>query len=358
MSNPNLKYPLIALALVALMLSPALFWLQPENPALEIDSDFTTPPQPAETQLAGTRLAGTASPDQPLNVVVTIAPLHSLATAIMAGIAEPHLLLAGAASPHNWVLKPSDSNRLKQADLIFRIAPEFESFLDRPVRALGKQAHLVDLINTEGLTLLPIRKLDLSHPSDPDPDLDQDPDPDYGRAGTIDPHIWLDPQNALILAAAINEKLASYDPVNASRYQKNFLALTRQLTALDQELAQILAAVKNHRFIVLHDFLQYFEHRYQLNLAAIIATNPHQLPGAAHLDEIKALITRENIPCLLREPQFTAPIINRLAENTAAVIVPIDPIGVNLPPGATLYQQLMRQNARNLASCLSPQNAN
>lgn len=351
MSDPNLKYPLIALALVTLMLSPALFWLQPENPVLEIDSDFTTPPQPAGFQLAGTRLAGTANPDQPLNVVVTIAPLHSLVTAIMAGIAEPYLLLAGATSPHNWALKPSDSNRLKQADLIFRIAPEFENFLDRPVRALGKQAHLVDLIDTEGLTLLPMRKPDLSHPPDPGPD------PDHGQAGTIDPHIWLDPQNALILAAAINKKLASHDPANASRYQKNFRALARQLTALDQELAQILAATKNHRFIVLHDFLQYFEHRYQLNLAAIIAANPHQLPGAAHLGSIKALITRENIPCLLREPQFAAPIINRLAENTAAVIVPIDPIGVDLPPGAALYQQLMRQNARNLVSCLSSQNA-
>ncbi|MGA8771495.1 MAG: zinc ABC transporter substrate-binding protein, partial [Rhodomicrobium sp.] len=49
------------------------------------------------------------------NVVVTIKPIHSLAAAILEGVAEPKLLLEGAASPHAYALKPSDAEALSRA---------------------------------------------------------------------------------------------------------------------------------------------------------------------------------------------------------------------------------------------------
>ena len=92
------------------------------------------------------------------NVVVTIKPVHSLAAAILEGIAEPKLLLDGAASPHSYALKPSDAEALSNADAIVRVSENLEVFLDKAIGALPGKARVIDLDKTPGLTLLPVRR--------------------------------------------------------------------------------------------------------------------------------------------------------------------------------------------------------
>ena len=69
-----------------------------------------------------------ASPVQAApKVVATIAPVHSLVSGVMAGVAAPDLLLPGGASPHSYALKPSDARMLATADLIVAVGPTLES---------------------------------------------------------------------------------------------------------------------------------------------------------------------------------------------------------------------------------------
>ena len=56
-------------------------------------------------------------------------------------------------------------------------------------------------------------------------------------------HIWLDPDNAKVLAAAIASALADADPGNASIYRSNAKRLREQLDELDRSLAARLASV-------------------------------------------------------------------------------------------------------------------
>ena len=65
-------------------------------------------------------------------VVATIKPLHSLVSFVTAGIAEPHLLIRSAASPHGYALRPSDAGALENARVIFRIDENFEATLSGP----------------------------------------------------------------------------------------------------------------------------------------------------------------------------------------------------------------------------------
>lgn len=55
-------------------------------------------------------VGGTAVAAEP-KVMVTIKPVHSLVAAVMAGVAEPGLLIDGTGSPHTFALKPSDAKR-------------------------------------------------------------------------------------------------------------------------------------------------------------------------------------------------------------------------------------------------------
>ena len=69
-------------------------------------------------------------------VVVSIKPLHSLAARVTDGVTAPRLLIAGAASPHSYSLKPSDMTALEEAGVVFWLGPAFEAFLMQPLAAV------------------------------------------------------------------------------------------------------------------------------------------------------------------------------------------------------------------------------
>ena len=91
-------------------------------------------------------------------VVVSIKPIHALVAGVMQGVAEPQLLVKGGASPHGYVLRPSDARALSRADLIVWVGPQLESFLKKPLATLGKRARQLQLTEALADQLLPLRK--------------------------------------------------------------------------------------------------------------------------------------------------------------------------------------------------------
>ena len=95
-----------------------------------------------------------ASATEPARVVATIKPIHSLVAAVMQGAGAPRLLIGGGASPHTYSLKPSDARALQNADVIFWVGKDLETFLEKPLTALPKTARVVELAAAPGMTLL------------------------------------------------------------------------------------------------------------------------------------------------------------------------------------------------------------
>lgn len=87
-------------------------------------------------------------------VVSSIKPVHSLVSAVMAGLGESTLLVNGASSPHNFSLKPSQATALQEADVVFWVSDELETFLVKPMETIATNAHSVELMATEGMLLL------------------------------------------------------------------------------------------------------------------------------------------------------------------------------------------------------------
>src|SRR5699024_12770426 len=66
-----------------------------------------------------------------VQILTSIQPVQLIAAAIQDGQGEPQVLLPPGASPHYFVLRPSDAKRLDQADLFYWIGPDLENFLPR-----------------------------------------------------------------------------------------------------------------------------------------------------------------------------------------------------------------------------------
>ena len=81
------------------------------------------------------------------NVAASIKPIHSLVSSVMEGIAVP-LLLVEAGSPHTYSLKPSQAKYLQEADAVFWVAHDVETFLEKPLESIPKNTWWLKLGET------------------------------------------------------------------------------------------------------------------------------------------------------------------------------------------------------------------
>jgi zinc transport system substrate-binding protein len=304
---------------------------------------------PVLASLVGVVLLGLcAGPVHALpKVVVSIKPIHSLVAGVMAGIAEPELIVAGGASPHTYSLKPSDAGRLEAADLVFWIGPIFEGFLVKPLAALAGRAELVELDRVPAIALLPAR---IGGAWEPDPD-----EPAQGRNASAlekDGHLWLDPANAKAIVRLAVDRLSARDPENAARYAANGAALEQRIDALDERLRQRLLPVQHVPFVVFHDAYHYLEHRYGLAAIGSITVDPEHRPGAKRLQAIRAKVLRSRARCVFSEPQFEPRLVQTVIAGTGADTGVLDPEGAALSRGPDLYFVLMDRLADALVACL------
>ena len=93
-----------------------------------------------------------------INVEASVKPLHSLVSGVTEGVQKPDLIVKGAASPHTYSLKPSQAKQLEEADLVFWMGHELESFLEQPLEAIATKAKVVELIDSQGLKRLDMRE--------------------------------------------------------------------------------------------------------------------------------------------------------------------------------------------------------
>ncbi len=294
-------------------------------------------------------LRATAESGAGVEVVASIAPVHSLVARVMQGAGTPYLLLPPGASPHDLALRPSGAAALERAALVFWVGPRLERRLERPLTTLAAGARVVRLADTTGLTRLALRKgaVFAAH--------DHASDPAHAEDET-DPHLWLDPENAKLWLGAVAAALAGADPKHRALDLANADAAQAELDALAAEIDARLAPIRGRPFVVFHDSFHYFEHRFDIAAAGAVALGDARAPGPARIarirDRIRALGSAPGAVCLFREPQFRSALVATVAEGTGVRIGLLDPLGASLRPGPDLYPELLRGLAESLAGCL------
>jgi zinc transport system substrate-binding protein len=301
---------------------------------------------PIATLAVALALAPAAAAGAP-RVVVTIKPLPSLVAGVMEGVGTPELLIRGAASPHTYSLRPSEARLLENAQIVFWISESLETFMERPLAALGSKARVVEVMRAPGVSLLPGRRGG-AWGSRAAGEHDGS-----GHAGG-DPHFWLDPDNARAIVHVAAEVLGEADPGNRGRYAANAVGLVARIGDLDAGLLARLSPVREVPFVVFHDAYQYFERRYALRAVGSIAVGPERAPGARRIREIREKIRGSGARCVFSEPQFSPAILGNLVEGTGVRTAALDPLGVDLPAGPDAWFALMRSLGASLAGCLGP----
>ncbi len=298
-------------------------------------------------------MEGPAWAADPPRVVVTLKPIQALAASVMAGVGRPELLVRGTAAPSSFSLRPAEVRLMNTSAIVVFVSESLETFIVRALENLPQDARVVELMAADGLKLLP-QRLGLNWVEDDTPRASPRPlgtDPGAEDIDT-DPHIWLDPDNARAIAAALADELSDADPGRAQIYARNLQALGQRLTQLDQEIAKTMSGIKASPFIVLHDSFQYFERRYGLAAAGAVSRRPDVRPSPRRVSQVRARIAETGATCVFGEPQFPQAHAKMVSDGTPAKLGQLDALGATLPETAEAYPALLKGIAEGFKACL------
>ena len=350
-----------------------------------------------------------------IKVVASIKPIHSLASYLMDGIAKPDLIVDGYASPHGFAMKPSHAKMLQNADLIFWVGEDLESFLEKPLSSIAKKAEKIELMDTKGLQVLKFRERNIfdehdhddhghddhgkkeddhddhghddhgkkeddhdhddhgkkedDHDHDDHGKKEDDHDHDHDDHGKKEDdhddhghddhdghaHGEFDPHIWLdpINAKAMLNEMAEHLIENDPKNEAKYKSnLAKALQEIDKLTIDVMTDLSSSvSSIVFHDAYQYFEERFNVKVLGAFTVNTDVMPGAEQLSEIREIIEHDKVACVFSEPQFNPDIINAVAKDMKIKTGVLDPLGATLDPGQDLYFNLMRNMSASFTGC-------
>lgn len=289
-----------------------------------------------------------------VQILTSIKPLQLIAAAIQTGQGEPQVLLPPGASPHYFVLRPSDAKRLDQADLFYWIGADLENFLPRLLKQRSQLSVAVQTLPE--LQLRYFTEPQHQHHEDEHADEHADNLVEHDHAhqpGAVDAHLWLLPHNARVIAQRMSADLSALDPDNALSYAANLRAFNQRLDVLDQQLQAQLKPLQGKSFFVFHEAFNYFEQAYGLQHAGVFALSSELQPGAKHVSQMRTRLQQAGPSCVFSEPPMQPRLAHTLADGLPVILAELDALGSNIEVNAEGYEQLLQRLAEQFSTCLT-----
>jgi len=279
-------------------------------------------------------------------VLADTAPVHSLVAIVMGDLGSPELIVAPGTSPHDASLTPSEAQALTEADLIIWTGNGFLPWLGESIASLAPQAQVVSLLETDGWDPLPPPEGEHGHE-----DGQEEYEHDEDHAG-MDPHAWLDPNVAVSWLGHISSALAKADPDNAETYRQNTIYASEALISMKFAIQERLEPLAGNGYAVGHDAYRYFGRTTGLPPSYAIAHFDGAEPAPSDIAALREAVVSGEVQCLLLDAESKSSWAETLGEGAMLRTATVDPDGVTLEPGPSLYPQLMENLAAALESCL------
>ena len=277
-------------------------------------------------------LPASPTPAEPIQVVATFPVLKDLVEQIGRERVKVTSLLTGLESEHTYTPKPTDILAIHDARMLVQIGLGLEVWVDALIKNADNRRLLIVTTST-GIALIKNQG-------------DRDTSHSLG-----DPHIWLDPENAKLMARQITEGLMKIDPAYKKYYMHNQAAYFKELDQTLRLLLLKLKPIRNKKIITHHAAWPYFARRFGLNIRGVIVSQIGTEPSAKHLAELIQTVRREQIRVIVSEPQLNPKLPQILAQETGAQVVVLTPIPGAIA-GAETYRSMIEYDVDQLVDAL------
>lgn len=194
-------------------------------------------------------------------VSVSNHPMFLLSQAVTEGTPDAKQILQAGDVGHHGSISPSDMKTIKDSKFVVWFGSALENSLTGSLKTAPNAIALFDL---NAFNRHPLR------------DVTGKP-----IAGTLDPHIWLDPENAKAITRALAAIHSHANPQYKATYQANAKKFAQRM---DKAVASVQQGTqKNRPYWAYHDAYQYIEKAAQIQLAGSLSPDHHLAPKASQL---------------------------------------------------------------------------
>ena len=286
---------------------------------------------------------------QNTSIASSIRPIAMLLSAVTGDETSVNILLPGNMSPHDYRLKFSDIKLIKESELFFWIGPNLESGISKAVKTHGT-TNIIKLMDIDDLSW-PKTTTELSHShTDHNHGHDNEYESYEGVKDNRDPHIWLNPKNAVAIVATINELLAKKYPEKKEIFEINTNNFEASLKSLNIVIRERLEEIKHKGFLVAHDGYRHFVDFYDLNQLGVVDLTDDISSSAKHKGNLNKLIDKTS--CIFTDPQHTSKAANQLAKKFDIKSRELDLLGHNVPLGKKSYIDFLSKLSETVVECL------
>ncbi|WP_096271903.1 metal ABC transporter solute-binding protein, Zn/Mn family [Paucisalibacillus globulus] len=134
---------------------------------------------------------------------------------------------------------------------------------------------------------------------------DHSEEEDSHHHGDEDPHIWLDPHRAILLAENIKDSLVNLKPDAKEDFEKNFEALKSNLEDLDEQFHHVVETKENPEMLVSHAAYGYWEESYGIKQIPIAGLSSSQEPSQSELAQLIKLAKDKGFKYIIFEQNVT-----------------------------------------------------
>jgi zinc transport system substrate-binding protein len=274
-----------------------------------------------------------------LKVVASIFPLYEFSREVGGDAADVTLLLPPGLSPHSFEPTPRDIKLIRDADIFIFNGAKMEPWLDDVIS--GKDNRDLIVVDAgDGVKSLMV--------SDGHDDHDGRDNGDSLRG--VDPHFWLDFDNAQMQVNNILKAYIEVDQDNSALYEERARAYNERLTELDLLYKDALKNCSVNDIISSGHFaFGYMARRYGFDHHSVFDISHGTEPTPKKLIEIIETIKGEKIKYVFAEELVDSRLARTLREETGAEILLVSPAGnisKKMFDSGTTFIEIMEDNLK------------
>lgn len=250
-------------------------------------------------------------------------------------------LVPSGMEPHDFEPKTRDITRLKAANVFIYNGAGMEGWVDKVIQS-AENKDLIVVEASKGIKLL----------NGNDVNKDQK---DATHENQNDPHVWLNPQNAITELSAIKDAFVKADPKNKSYYEQNFETYKTKFNELDNEYKTEVASFKQKDIVVAHAAFGYLCNAYGLKQVAIEGLNAESEPTAARMAEISKFAKDNNVKVIFFEELVSPKVAETIAKEAGAktdMLNPVEGLTEDDKVNGKEYISIMKDNLEALKKAL------
>ena len=239
-------------------------------------------------------------------ITVSIAPFKYFVEEIAGDDFKINVMVPAGANPHIYEPFPEQINKLRRS--VAYISNGY----------LGFEMTWLDRFYETNRTM---KRLSLSDKIDP---LISEHHHEGGHVEGADPHYWVSPICAMIMALSVKEFLCGLNPLQRQKYETNYLGLVTKIQETDKKAQNLFSGVQNRSFMIFHPNLGYLARDYGLEEIPVEYEGKEPPPS-----RMKALIDharKDGLKTIFVQREYDTKNAKAIADEIGAEVKIIDPL--------------------------------